>query len=300
MKRLFVTLAIVLLGWFFYLQKKNEPHNLSVSDQLPQPRKSIPSKLISHVTTKEPAQLVAKSAVQNSEVPEAPPKDTASYVTYGQLVVSYGDVLIGKPTTNDFPQRGYVNIPKLSKWTSKEIAFAIHQDLPNPERVFRVIEYFNNNTPVRFVHLKNQNESIVFAPSEVPLCLSYVGRIGGHQPIFLDDRCGEREITHEVMHALGFIHEHSRPDRDQFVRVNWQNIEPDKQEQFEVVPDFLFEIFKDRPFNYESVMIYNDTDFGRIRGDITMDSRTSQKISPTENGLSAEDLHRLEILFRDL
>lgn len=34
------------------------------------------------------------------------------------------------------------------------------------------------------------------------------------------------EITHEVMHILGFSHEHTRPDRDRYVTVLWDNIKP--------------------------------------------------------------------------
>ncbi|KAG8294054.1 Meprin A subunit beta [Homalodisca vitripennis] len=55
-------------------------------------------------------------------------------------------------------------------------------------------------------------------------CNSPVGRIGGEQVINLGDECfndnGFRgAIPHEMMHALGFIHEQQRVDRDCFVKV---------------------------------------------------------------------------------
>ena len=33
-------------------------------------------------------------------------------------------------------------------------------------------------------------------------------------------------ITHELLHALGFHHQHRVPYRDNYVIINWQNIEP--------------------------------------------------------------------------
>lgn len=33
----------------------------------------------------------------------------------------------------------------------------------------------------------------------------------------------EAIIQHETLHSLGFFHEHNRPDRDDFVKINFDN-----------------------------------------------------------------------------
>lgn len=33
-----------------------------------------------------------------------------------------------------------------------------------------------------------------------------------------------RDVTHDIFHALGRFDEHIRPDRDEFVQINWDEI----------------------------------------------------------------------------
>ena len=48
----------------------------------------------------------------------------------------------------------------------------------------------------------------------------------GPQELSLGNGCNHKgTIMHEMMHASGFWHEQSRPDRNQFVEVIWENIE---------------------------------------------------------------------------
>lgn len=45
----------------------------------------------------------------------------------------------------------------------------------------------------------------------------------GRQEILIgtvEAKCKVGNLIHEIGHTLGFFHEHSRPDRDQFVKVN--------------------------------------------------------------------------------
>lgn len=57
-------------------------------------------------------------------------------------------------------------------------------------------------------------------------CNSNVGRTGGSQVVSLDQGCVHVGlIIHELMHAAGFFHEQARADRDNYVVVNWANIQ---------------------------------------------------------------------------
>ena len=47
----------------------------------------------------------------------------------------------------------------------------------------------------------------------------------GNQTLSLGSDCYYPEvIIHEFIHAFGFGHEQSRPDRDQYVEIMWDNI----------------------------------------------------------------------------
>lgn len=108
--------------------------------------------------------------------------------------------------------------------------------LPSSRKTFigRSLLQFEKKSCFRFVERTTQvsereteslQEDFLFI---VPLdgCYSYVGKIGGRQPMSLARDClANYIIWHELLHVLGFEHEHQRPDRDSFIRVEYDNVE---------------------------------------------------------------------------
>ncbi|KAJ6636300.1 Zinc metalloproteinase nas-4 [Pseudolycoriella hygida] len=95
-------------------------------------------------------------------------------------------------------------------------------------------------------------------------CNSHVGRIGGKQPMNLQSPgcMNVGTIMHEMIHALGFYHEQSRPDRDNYVTILWQNIQPGFAFAFDKYPSNVVTTF-DVPYNYKSIMHYGGYDFSK-------------------------------------
>ncbi|HEX4923633.1 MAG TPA: M12 family metallopeptidase, partial [Bdellovibrionales bacterium] len=60
------------------------------------------------------------------------------------------------------------------------------------------------------------------------------GRFGSATNMNLGRGCWVKGvIMHELGHAFGFLHEHQRPDRDRYIKINLQNVRDDKKDAFE-------------------------------------------------------------------
>lgn len=56
-------------------------------------------------------------------------------------------------------------------------------------------------------------------------------------------------------HAIGFYHEHSRSDRDKYVKMILANVIPAKKHNFDLKTTLNFNV----PYDYSSVMHYGQT-----------------------------------------
>ncbi|XP_056378982.1 meprin A subunit beta-like [Hyla sarda] len=93
-------------------------------------------------------------------------------------------------------------------------------------------------------------------------CWSYIGNLRrGKQQLSLGANCDRlATIQHEFLHSLGFWHEQSRSDRDDYVIIEWDRIQSGTQGNFNKYNDTRSNSLN-VPYDYTSVMHYSKTAF---------------------------------------
>ncbi len=185
------------------------------------------------------------------------------------------------------------------RWPNATIPFEIDAAMPNPTRVIDAIAHWEANTRIRFVQRTAANAAqftdfVRFVDGGG--CSSSVGRRGGMQTVTLGAGCGTGNAIHEIGHTVGLWHEQSREDRDTFVRIDWANIDPAMQHNFDqhiVDGDDL------GPYDYASIMHYPATAFS-TNGQPTI--VPLQPLPPgivigQRNGLSAGDIAGVHMMY---
>jgi len=99
-------------------------------------------------------------------------------------------------------------------------------------------------------------------------CNSAVGMTNrGQQDLSLGPGCYfVGTVIHEFLHAVGFDHEQNRPDRDEFLTIYWDNIQPDLKFAFDKRTNGLTWT----SFDYESIMLYGNNAFAKDYSKPTM------------------------------
>ncbi|XP_062269241.1 hatching enzyme 1.2-like [Platichthys flesus] len=155
------------------------------------------------------------------------------------------------------------------KWTKSrrglvEVPYTISDFYFDSERasILKAMERFQQATCVRFVPHRGQSDFLSIESERG--CWSTIGKEGGRQVVSLSVHgCLERGIIqHELLHALGFHHEHTRRDRDQYVRINWGNIAAGNTFNFNKMDTNNL----NTPYDYSSVMHYGRSAFAGTFG----------------------------------
>lgn len=172
-------------------------------------------------------------------------------------------------SASDTEKRGIVK-ESSRRWKSKTIPVVFDPSIGSGSKkqaIEKAFEEFKKRTCIRFVPAKSDEYYIKFINGDG--CYSSLGNIQSKnrasQDVSIADGCTlQGIIDHELMHALGFFHEQARPDRDNYVRINWENIKDGKASQFKKQRKSAMNTFG-MGYDYDGVMHYGEYDFSKKR-----------------------------------
>ncbi|MBW3163734.1 M12 family metallopeptidase [Ferrimonas balearica] len=184
------------------------------------------------------------------------------------LAIFEGDIDFGsfdELRTRNSMLRGNITNFMFRKWPRNEVIYQFNPELSERHRNHFISAASNitSVTNLTFIERTTRNshryENYIEVIPHLELCSSSIGMIGGKQYIRLTNGCGVRAIMHEIGHAVGIEHEHTRSDRDQYITINWENIEDGKAHNFEIKRTTS----KLSHYDFDSIMHYSSYAFSK-------------------------------------
>lgn len=177
------------------------------------------------------------------------------------------------------------------RWPNGVVPFEIDVGLPNQDVVHEAIAHIQDHTVVRFVVRSAEADYVRFVPHP-SVNDSRIGRVVGEQLIRLTGGFIRGTVVHEILHCLGVWHEQSRADRDQYIRIQWENILPDKVSNFDQHVNDNHDV---GGYDYGSIMHYPRDAFSK-GGDTIVPLDPNAQIGQRE-GLSPLDVDAVRFLY---
>jgi len=168
-------------------------------------------------------------------------------------------------------------------------------DQAEKNRIVAAFSEYTSKTCIKIVERENNERDYVEIIKDGG-CYSYWGRTGNRQPISLPVGCqSTATVVHEFMHALGFLHEQSRYDRDTYVTINTQNIRRGLESQFATYPASRIDTLG-LAYDLNSVMHYSEYAFSANRQK-TIVAKDGTSPLGNRNGLTTLDAAKINKLY---
>ncbi|KAK2580109.1 hypothetical protein KPH14_012387 [Odynerus spinipes] len=203
-----------------------------------------------------------------------------------------------------------------ARWPDGVIPYMISPYFDERQRklIHDAMEEYHKYTCIKFKPYTGEESDYIRITAGTTGCWSSVGRIGGRQDVNLQvPGCVTKKgtVIHELMHAVGFFHEQSRYERDEYVSIQWNNIMSGHESNFEKASKELTDAFG-VGYDYGSVMHYSAYAFSKngqqtivpkepggllgLIGEI-FQGKTKVELGQRE-GLSKRDIQKIRKMYR--
>lgn len=220
------------------------------------------------IETKSPAVATSDGILQTDQGP-------LRYQIINGQAVSGGDIRLGsadsiqtlaaRQQSAGVSRAAVINNFLTQRWPGGRVPYVISSEAaPYRDTIQAAISALASQTYARFVPRNGESDYVEFIQSDDPgACYSYLGRTGGRQPIGVQGACPAGAVLHEMGHALGFIHEHQRPDRDGPITFYAQNADSSRISQLAANPPGTAVTLS--PYDVTSIMHYDSYAFSQNR-----------------------------------
>ncbi|XP_054474000.1 zinc metalloproteinase nas-4-like isoform X2 [Anoplopoma fimbria] len=196
------------------------------------------------------------------------------------IIIQEGDILMPE----------YRNAVK-TLWPDAIMPYTISNELAHRRlNILSAFKMISDFTCIRFRPHTEEFNYLKFRDGKG--CASFVGCQGGAQSLYYGSSCSVGNLCHEIVHALGLHHEHTRKDRDQYISVQWESVMPGKEGSFKVKDGNTLNL----PYDLNSITHYGKYFFSE-NGSPTVLPKQSGTDMGQRTRLSDLDIERLNILY---
>ncbi|XP_037076422.1 blastula protease 10-like [Pollicipes pollicipes] len=248
------------------------------------------------VVTDGPQEQVVTEGPKPEGLPLGPADDLFEY--RNPETTDFGDMLFESDMVLTEEQR--LNRQAASNLWTSPVSFAISSSSAGDRAaILAGIQHWRDHSCIEFDEVSEGSSTphINFVKSSG--CWSYIGQItsSGGQRISIGNGCTSLgTVAHEIGHAMGLNHQQSRPDRDTYVQINFENIKSGKEGNFRISSSSdNYSV----PYDLTSVMHYGSTYFSSNGKDtIQVKNVLYEGLIGTRGGFSHRDKHIINAMYQ--
>jgi len=190
-------------------------------------------------------------------------------------------------------------IPKL--WPNAVIPYKLarHVKFSDDKAEFQsALDEIQNQTCIKFIPRKDETDFVLISAGLS--CNSPIGRQGGEEVISLQiPFCLERKkILRQLLRVLGMPNEQLRPDRDDYIHINMENVNNWDAPLFTMINATDLPLpWSEMPYDYGSIM-HAESNFKAVNASIpTIIPLETDAVLGKATGLSSLDVMKLNMLY---